>query len=169
MLELIRQGKLRPTAEQVAERAGVGTRTVFRHFDDMDALYGEMSAAVQEEIRSLVADTKEPGPLRDRVRFFAERRGRVFEQITPFRRAAALQAWRSKFLQNEHRRLSRKLRDDLLRVVPELEEQPEERVAAAVLSASFEGWLQLREDQRLSEASAARAVEAALLACIGED
>ena len=33
------EGVLSPTAEQVAMRADVGLRTVFRHFDDMDSLY----------------------------------------------------------------------------------------------------------------------------------
>jgi AcrR family transcriptional regulator len=37
LLELVGEGELEPTAEQVAERACVGTRTVFRHFADMES------------------------------------------------------------------------------------------------------------------------------------
>ena len=36
VFELVSEGTVRPTAEEVASRAGVGIRTVFRHFDDME-------------------------------------------------------------------------------------------------------------------------------------
>ena len=38
LFALVGEGVLQPTAQQVADRAGVGIRTVFRHFEDMDAL-----------------------------------------------------------------------------------------------------------------------------------
>ena len=44
MIELVREGCVAPTAEQVALRADVGLRTVFRHFDDMESLYREIRA-----------------------------------------------------------------------------------------------------------------------------
>ncbi|MDH4042395.1 MAG: TetR/AcrR family transcriptional regulator, partial [Gammaproteobacteria bacterium] len=37
--DLINEGVLQPTAQTVAERAGVGIRTVFRHFADMETLF----------------------------------------------------------------------------------------------------------------------------------
>ncbi len=51
ILELLRAGTVRPTAEQVAARAKVGVRTVFRHFDAMESLYAAMNATLAEEIR----------------------------------------------------------------------------------------------------------------------
>jgi AcrR family transcriptional regulator len=39
MLTLIEEGALIPTAQQVSERAGVGIRSVFRHFSDMAGLF----------------------------------------------------------------------------------------------------------------------------------
>ena len=45
-LELLRDGVHSPTAEQVAEKAGVGLRSVFRHFDDMEGLYREIGEAI---------------------------------------------------------------------------------------------------------------------------
>ena len=38
LLELIREGNLHPGAAQIAERAGVSHRSVFRYFDDLDDL-----------------------------------------------------------------------------------------------------------------------------------
>ena len=34
-----RAGALVPTAQQIADRAGVGIRSFFRHFADMDSLF----------------------------------------------------------------------------------------------------------------------------------
>ena len=41
-MELIESGDPSPSAARVAKRAGVGLRSVFRHFDDMDSLYAEI-------------------------------------------------------------------------------------------------------------------------------
>src|SRR5690349_22289922 len=42
LFDLIGGGVLQPTAQQVADRAGVGIRSVFRHFTEMDSLYAAM-------------------------------------------------------------------------------------------------------------------------------
>src|SRR5262245_66569994 len=49
LVGLVGDGILEPTAQQVAARAGVGIRTVFRRFSDMESLFAEMSARVQAE------------------------------------------------------------------------------------------------------------------------
>src|ERR1044072_5768679 len=39
LLSLLDEGNLRPTARQVAERAGVSLRSVYVHFDDLEDLF----------------------------------------------------------------------------------------------------------------------------------
>ena len=39
MLQLINEGNLVPTAQQIANHAKVGIRSVFRHFEDMEAIF----------------------------------------------------------------------------------------------------------------------------------
>ena len=39
LFSLLEDGELRPTAERIAERAGVSERSVFQHFPDREALY----------------------------------------------------------------------------------------------------------------------------------
>src|SRR3546814_2609872 len=63
MMELIVGGDLAPSAARVAEEAGIGLRTVFRHFDDMDSLYAEITATITERVMPLVM---EPYPDQDR-------------------------------------------------------------------------------------------------------
>ena len=53
MLEIIHAGDFSPGAEQVAARADVGLRTVFRHFKDMDSLYREMTETIEAELRAV--------------------------------------------------------------------------------------------------------------------
>ena len=48
--DLVRGGSLEPTAQDVAQRAGVGVRTVFRQFQDMDALAHAVGDRVMREL-----------------------------------------------------------------------------------------------------------------------
>ena len=40
LLGLLEDGIPKPTAREIAERAGVSLRTVFAHFDEVESLYG---------------------------------------------------------------------------------------------------------------------------------
>lgn len=163
---LVGEGVLQPTAQQVAERAGVGIRTVFRHFDDMEGLFATMDARLSADARPILREEAGTGSRRERLRAFVARRARLFERIAPYKRSANVQRWRSDFLRARHAALIRELRADLLRGLPELEAAPGEVLEAADLLTSFEAWDRLRADQRLSreraEAAVARAVEALL-------
>ncbi|WP_158595822.1 hypothetical protein [Oleomonas cavernae] len=63
MLALVRAGDVAPGAEAVAAKAGVGLRTVFRLFEDMDSLYREIHSILYAELAPLVATPcPRPGP-----------------------------------------------------------------------------------------------------------
>src|SRR5262245_8040613 len=76
--DLVGEGVVRPTAQQVAERAGVGIRSVFRHFDDMESLYAAMNARLRAEVLPLLRDETVTGTLRTRALALVERRVRLF-------------------------------------------------------------------------------------------
>ncbi len=159
LFDLVGEGNPQPTAQQVAARAGVGLRSVFRHFADMDALYAAMGTRMQGQVRALFEDEPAAGTLLVRLRALVERRAVLFERIAPYKRAAVAQAGRSPFLQTRHRALVTLLRADLRRQVPELE-RAEPAVAGAIeLLTSFEAWDRLRTEQRLSADRARQVVE----------
>jgi AcrR family transcriptional regulator len=166
LLELVGEGVLQPTAQQVAERAGVGLRSVFRHFDDMDGLFAAMDARLRTDALPLVRAEPVEGSLRRRVRELARRRGQLFERIAPYKRAATVQRWRSDFLRGRHAILVRDLRADVLRSLPELRRARWERIEAIDLVASFEAWDRLRTDQRLTRERAEAALALAVLALL---
>ena len=62
LMQLVEAGDLEPSAESVAEKAGVGLRSVFRHFKDMEGLRREMNAIVEARLRGIIEN---PLPGRD--------------------------------------------------------------------------------------------------------
>lgn len=167
MLELVGEGELSPTAERIAERAGVGLRTVFRHFDDLEGIFAAMDATLETRVLSELGEASPRGDLAARIRGLAQRRMRLFERIAPYRRSAALKRWRSPFLQERNVAMVRRLRDEMRRWLPELASAPEEIEPAAELVLSFEAWDRLRSEQRLGAARAQAVVEHALRALLG--
>ena len=67
MLELVREGRMAPTAEEVAKRAEVGLRTVFRRFKDMESLYAEMSVAINQKVESVIGGSTDGNNWQDNL------------------------------------------------------------------------------------------------------
>jgi AcrR family transcriptional regulator len=162
MLELVGEGILQPTAQQVALRADVGVRTVFRHFSDMETLFATMNERLREQASPLFVDAPQTGPCEARVEALLARRLEIFALLGPYLRSSAIQRWRSAFLQREHERMVRIYRRDLLRWLPELEGGEPAVADALELLLSFEAWDRLRTDQGLATARAARALRRAV-------
>jgi AcrR family transcriptional regulator len=150
LLALVGEGAVEPTAQQVAERAGVGLRTVFRRFSDMESLFAEMDARLQAEALPLLRGGRPSGTVAERARTLVRQRCAFFERIGPYKRSGNLKRPRSAFLGSRHAMLVRELRRDLLRWLPELKNKPAELVDALDLATSFEAWDRLRTEQRLS-------------------
>ncbi len=166
LIDLVGEGILQPTAQQVAESAGVGIRSVFRHFADMDSLFAEMDARLQAEALPLLRGDPPDANVEKRARALIDRRIAFFEKIAPFKRAGTIQRWRSPFLRGQHGVLVRALRTDLLRWLPELRRAPADLVEAFDLALSFEAWDRLRTDQRLGRDRARDALLRIVLALL---
>ena len=168
LLGLVGDGILEPTAQQVAARAGVGIRTVFRRFSDVESLFAEMGARVQAEALPLLVGGRPSGDLTERARALVSQRATFFERIAPYKRAGNLKRWRSPVVRYRHARLVRALRADLRRWLPELRRAPAGVADALDLATSFEAWDRLRTEQRLARERAQAAVERMVLCLVGE-
>ena len=166
VLALVGEGVMSPTAQQVSTRAGVGIRTVFRRFADMESLFGEVDARIEAEAAPILLSGRPQGGVAERARALVRQRVSLFELIAPFKRAGNLTRWRSPFLQDRHVRLVRALRDDLMRWLPELRHAPLAAVDALDLATSFEAWDRLRSEQGLATARARAALERTVLALV---
>ncbi len=158
MLELVREGRIAPTAEEVARRANVGLRTVFRRFSDMESLYAEMAGAINEKINSIIDEQTSDADWKENLKHLVARRLRVYEVIMPYRVAADALKFQSTILLNRHMEIVRNERQRLVAVLPSalLNDKPLIDGLEAVLS--FDMWNQLRNDQRLSASDATAVV-----------
>ena len=162
MLELVHAGDTAPAAEEVAARADVGLRTVFRHFKDMESLYREMTAVIEAELHAIVDEPlRGEGPC-ERLHEILQRRALVYEKIGPFKRAADTHRRRSAFLQASHARLVAGSRDILRRELPPEIARDRSRFEAIDLLLSFEAWSRLRREQGLSIKRAIEVLESAV-------
>lgn len=170
LFSLLAAGDVQPTAEKVAQQAGVGTRTVFRHFADMESLYAEMAARVETDIRPLLGGELPAGDLATRVAALVDQRALIFERISPFKLSGERLRHRSRFLEESHARFCRLLRAELERAFKSELEKARGQLPlldALDLAASFEAWHRLRGDQGLGRARAGRVVKQSLLALFG--
>lgn len=139
------------TAQQIAERADVGIRTLFRHFSDMEALYQAVDDEIRADYEALFIGVERDGTLDERIQKMVERRAAAYEATNKMCLATKSQLWRSEVLRKSYARNQRGLRKDLESWLPELlTDDPETREAANAV-ASFDMWHRLREDQGLSQ------------------
>ncbi|THD59944.1 TetR family transcriptional regulator [Phenylobacterium sp.] len=162
MLEIIHAGDLAPSAEQVAQRADVGLRTVFRHFQDMDSLFREMSVVIMGELHAAAEAPFRCEAWRERVVELVERRAWAFEKVGPFLRASSLLQRRSRYMDVDHARLVKALREILRQQVPAAVARDQLKLEALDLLLSFEAWSRLRREQGLSPKRAQETLAAAV-------
>lgn len=166
MLEFAREGDAQPSAVAVAERAGVGRRTVFRLFTDMESLYREMHAVMMLRIEDIKAIPITGDTAADRLACIIERRVRLYEEIMPIKSAADAQRWQSEFLQEAHENVVLLLRQMLQFLLPKDVKDDPDKFEALDVALSLETWRRLRQDQKLSAKNARRVWEKMVAAII---
>lgn len=150
LLELVEEGELRPTAQEVAERAGVALRTVYHHFEDVAALRSMAFMMQAERHRELLRPVDAALPLEERIQQMTRQYRRLFEAITPLRLAGLLDQRESEEMAEDLRRSGERRRAQLASsFAPELERRGKDRDGRPLLDAldlvvSWETWNYLR-------------------------
>jgi AcrR family transcriptional regulator len=152
MLALVREGRVTPSAEEVAARGKVGLRSVFRHFRNMESLYREMNDVVLAEIVPLAEKPFAARDWRGRLDELIARRAELFERILPVKTAADVLRHSSGFIDSEARRFTAYQREGLAAILPAALRR--KMLDALDLTLSFESWRRLRYEQKLSPAKA---------------
>jgi len=163
MFELLREGRLPPTTEEVADRAGVSVSSVFRYFDGLDDLHGETIRRYFERFAPLFEVPAVPlGSRADRIAALVDARLELYETIAPIGRMARIRAasepaLADTLLDTRHR-FARQVRDHL---EPDLAladgADAGDRVALVDALTSFEAWDLLRSAHGRSRATIRRA------------
>ena len=147
-----------PSAVAVAERANVGMRTVFRHFEDMDALFAAVDESIRDRTEARFVGGDRDGSLVERIRHAVERHADGYESQRQIVLSTSAMLWRSEVLRKNYARYQRGLRKDLDDWLPELQRLSTSEREAVDAVASFEMWHRLRYHQGLSRGAAIQVV-----------
>jgi AcrR family transcriptional regulator len=161
LLKRVEAGSVSPSAEEVAKEAGVGLRTVFRHFADMESLYAEVSERMTAEIRPIIEKPYTDDKWRDRLEDLIDRRAQVFERLLPFKIAGDAHRHGSTFLTSEHKALVKMQRQALRTALAPARIESGPLFEALDLLLSFDSWRRLRADQGVSVREARAALRLA--------
>lgn len=149
LLQLVREGDVAPGAARVADVAGVGLRTVFRHFDEMESLYREMAEVIEAQVMPIMLTPFEATLWRDRVREMADRRIGIYETIMPYRISSSIKRFQSDFLMQGYHKQLQLERTSLHAILPAGVIADAPAASAIEVTISFQCWRRLRHDQGL--------------------
>lgn len=168
LLELFREGEYEPAANDIAERAGLSPRSLFRYFADVDDLHRSVVARQLARAQALVAvDVDARAPTATKVEALVAARTRLFDEIAPAARAIRVCAHRHPLLAEQLADGRTYLRAQLRRLFrPELSDRDGDLLPALDVLCSFESYELLRFDQGLSRSKAATALTIAVLALL---
>jgi len=149
VIELFTEDQLAPNAADVAARSGVSLRSVYRYFEDHDALVRAAIARHAERVAPLLeVPDLGTGPFEERVRRFVDLRMRLYEAAAPTARAAALRAPANPLLRDQMERVRATLRSQTEAMfAPELAAMPTARRRA--MSATTDILLQFESVEHL--------------------
>ena len=162
-LALMDEGSLVPTAQQIADRAGVGIRSFFRHFADMDSLFLAADDMLLSSYEALFEVDDRTGALASRVARAVDLYGNAFDKLRPIILCTQAQLWRSPKLRENYAWHQKRLRKELELWLPEVAELPKDRREAVHAVASFSMWHRLREFQGLSTKTSAEIVSSLVM------
>lgn len=158
IMGLVAGGAITPSAEDIAARAEVGLRSVFRHFKDMDSLYAQMWM----QIAANYAPALQPytaADWRGRLHESIDRRVEIFERLLPFKRASDAHRHESAMLQARHEDITALLRQRLHLLLPPHLQSDVVAFESLDLLLSIDTWCRLRFDQKLAPETARAVVE----------
>lgn len=155
---LIGEGNMQPSAVMVAERANVGLRTVFRHFEDMDSIYDEMTDQLMTAIMPMITAPYAGATWKERLAECIDRRAELYEAVFPMRVCMILRYHHSEFIQDQYKRDLTLERSSLKSILPKSIVSDRTLFSALEVTLGFPTWRRLRQDQNLSVENAKKTV-----------
>ncbi len=155
LYELLVEGAENPSGRDIAERANVSLRSVFQHFDDIEAVYSELITRQHERVAPFLEPISTEIPLNERLEKFIENRDSMFSIAAPLRRSMG--SYRgigtSQTIRRAMTYLQRAQRDQIMQSFePELHGN-EQLLLQLEVCLSFETWNQFTSQHGLSRAA----------------
>lgn len=168
---LINDGELKPSAKQIAARAGVSVRALWDHFKDMEALMANTAARQLAEQDEAFEPVPVGMPLAERIATYSSQRAAILEAIAPLARAADLQRPFSAALQQNLQENLNRIRNDVERLfeaeLAGLDLSHRTRLVLSICTAAdWANWKLLRDSLGQSTNEARAVVENTLTALL---
>jgi TetR/AcrR family transcriptional regulator, regulator of autoinduction and epiphytic fitness len=158
LLDLVAGGDVAPTAQRIADRAGVSVRSVYQHFADVEGLYADAAERTYQWVRETAKDVDTSLPVSRRVEAFVEGRTSTLETLLSFHRAVRLMEPTSDRVRTYRLAMEKWEKDRLAKVfAPELRAM-DPSTRSAVLAgldvlASADSWDHLRRNGQSARAA----------------
>jgi len=159
VLDIVRESEPQviylPSAAEVAARAGVSERTVFRHFADLNALFVAAASRIRPIQDTYLGPRLDAPRVADRIAELVRLRSKLYEEIAPVRRVAIHLSYTHPVLVEQLAHAYAAARAQVADIfAPELSRLDAERrplmLDALDLAASWSSWNNLRTVQDCS-------------------
>ena len=158
MVDLVDEGYLVPTAQQVAQRADVGIRSVFRHFDDMDDIFETANEIIFENVKSLFTGGDRTGTLEQRILHATEQLSSGYAATKNFILSGKIRMWNTPVIRKNYLLNQKRLQKELENWIPEITQLDTINQQNAYAVASFDYWHRLQEIQELHDGDCVLAI-----------
>jgi AcrR family transcriptional regulator len=169
LLALFVEGNYEPSAAEIASRAGLSPRSLFRYFNDMDNLH-RAAAQRQIEVTAPLVEVMvdQAAPTAVKIEALLDTRARLYELVGKSARAMRAPAQRNHLLAAELTRRRAILSDQIAEIfAPELALAGDSMLIAIDTLCSFDSYELLRNYHGLSRAEAISTLTVAVTALLG--
>jgi AcrR family transcriptional regulator len=169
LLALFRDGVYQPSTDEIATKAGLSARSLFRYFDDVNDLHrAAADRAVQRALPLVGLGARPDEPTGDKIRAVVSSRVRMFEETGPAARALRAASSRRDMLRGILDRNRSYLRHQISEVFgPEFALAGPAVEPAVQVLCSFESYELMRYAQGLSREDAEAATVAGISVLLG--
>jgi len=141
---------MNPSAAAIAEHAGVGLRSVFRHFEDLDTLLRELLLLTYDEVTPEFMTPLKSTNWKDQLFELVDRNVMIWERIKVPHTAGEIGRYKSQVLMDDYQRSRNLELSSIKGVLPKDINNYDEVLMALDAAMCFSTMRRLREDRKLS-------------------
>ena len=150
-LKIVREGEIDISFESIAKEAKIGTRTIFRHFKDKEALQENLDKLLANEFTKTTSSINKEDTIENRIENLSSALIKLYSENQNILRWTFKNVWRDKTLRKNMFSWNQTLRNFVYSVLPEIQEKkkPEREIIFECISFIF--FLRLNVIQNLPE------------------
>lgn len=150
LIEATKSGDFSPSAEELADAAGVGLRSLFRHFQDMESLYREVGEEFNNKMGPHITTPLEGETWRELLDALIVRKSELMQECMHMFLFGRLHRHESHYIRIEQEKVRQQERRALTLVLPAEVVRDKDLFEALDLAVSMDSWARLRKEQNLS-------------------